>query len=199
MNHDPLIELRADGPVVVLTFEVGETSKLAKRFIDELSKLVTSSTVKQPLVYSTGNGFAAVYRAVPNWSYELLDAMGRPLFSDIGRRIADNRSEYTGRINFAITDELLAPADGVWQRDRTPENTPRHTLSVFDAEATSRALANLVDRWTVAGHIVVIQRPAQPTWEPDYTERPNNTPARDLDPTVRSAYRVPGIRAEWLD
>jgi hypothetical protein len=203
MNHDPLLELRADGPVVVLTFEVGETSKLVKRFIDELTTLAAPAT-KKPLVYTTGSSFAAVYRAVPKWAYDLSDGMGRPLFSDIARRIADIRSDYTGRISFAITDELVA-SDGAWAQNRTPETTPRFQLPVFDSEATSRALAALVERWTAAGHIVAIQRPAQPTWEPDYTERPNNTPSRDLDPMVRRAAQVAhdaparGTRAEWLD
>jgi hypothetical protein len=200
---DALLDLRADGPCILLTFEVGEPSKLAKRFIAELSTFVTAAQPKKPLVYSTGGSFAAVYRAVPDWSYDLCDSMGRPLFDDIGRRIADIRSDYTGRIKFAITNEFVATPDGVWAQNRTAENTPRHTLPVFDSQATSRALAGLVDRWSTEGNIVVIQ-PPRLARQADYASRPNTTPAKDLDPMIRlatkqAAGRGTGTYAPWLD
>jgi hypothetical protein len=186
-----LLDLRADGPLLILSFETGsETSKLARKCIAELSTLVTQGGPKKPLVLTSAHGAAVVYRAVPNWAYSLRDNLGRELFAGSSHRFADIKSNFS-TVNFSIGDELSeAVFDGTWAGDRTPENVARHQLPVFNDEAASRALTALVERWGSEGHIVHIQRPAASQGNyGGYTTRPSTTPEKDLDPMIRRAAR----------
>jgi hypothetical protein len=170
MNTDPLIEMRADGHLAVLNFEVAETSKLTRKFIAELATVLTAAA-RKPLVFSNDRQLVAVYKAAVSHA-QLTDESGRAFRCSL--TFADSRSRKT--IAFT-TDAEVFPDGGQWGDKRTPETVYRHELPCFDAQATCHALTDIVSRWETSGDL---QDP-QPTEEirAAYLARQPKMPSED--------------------
>ena len=135
-NTDPLIDLRADGHLAVLTFSVGETGKTTRRFISELTTVLTAGP-KKPLIYTTDRSLVAVFKSLTA-HVELSNAAGTAF--RCSKRLKDGHS----LIKFT-TDDATVPEGGTWAAGRTPETVYRHELPVFHAEPVYSVLMDLVD------------------------------------------------------
>ncbi|HTC52008.1 MAG TPA: hypothetical protein VK700_08745 [Steroidobacteraceae bacterium] len=198
-NTDPLIELRADGHVATLTFTVSETSKLARKFVAELAALLTAGP-KKPLICTTDRSVLAVYKSGLA-HVELHNESGMPF--RCGKKFADAKG--SGTIQFT-TDADAIPHGGAWADKRTPESVYRHELPVFNAEAVTRALTDLVESWETSGDLVdpisfEQQRaeyraslPKLPT-EDEQVAAMAQTPIADLDP-MNPVRFIPGFLAK---
>ncbi len=150
----------AEVSVAVLAFEVSEASPLATKFMAELGKLLAPAdrllrkAAARPLIRTTSTVLHAVYRADHAVSIGLyLDTpayVGRPLFEH-GLAFADAR-EFSGAALRADCGPVALDG-GAWLADRSPLNTPRDTLPVWNGEGISQALRALVDRWIAAGDL----------------------------------------------
>jgi len=150
----------AEVSVAVLAFEVGEASPLATKFMTELLRLVAPAerllrkAAARPLVRTTTTTLHAIYQADSAVSVGLyLDTpayVGRPLFEHgLAFTDANGLSDATLRADCGP----VALNGGAWLADRTPLNTARDTLPVWDGEGISTALRALVDRWVTAGDL----------------------------------------------
>ncbi|MFZ0550972.1 MAG: hypothetical protein WAM21_09225, partial [Steroidobacteraceae bacterium] len=149
----------ATASIAVLAFEVGEASPLSTRFMAEVLKLVASADKllrKQhvrPLIRSTPTTLHVVYQT---------DIANIGLYLDtpayVGRPLFEHGLAFTDALEFS--DATLhadcgpAPLDGgTWLAGRTPLNTPRDTLPMWNGDGISTALRDLVDRWVTAGEL----------------------------------------------
>lgn len=148
----------AEVSVAVLAFEVDEPSPLATKFMAELLKLVAPADrlLKRhvrPLIRTTATALHAIYRADIGNIGLYLDApayVGRPLFEH-GVAFPDS-NEFSG-VTLRAHCGPVALDGGAWLADSTPLNTSRDTLPVWNGDAISTALRELVDRWATAGEL----------------------------------------------
>ncbi len=119
---DPLLEIRADGLVAVLTFKTGETSTLTKKFAHEQLTLIAASTKKKPIVCTTDRSVVAVYRAAVDFG-QFTDERGLTLDYS-GKQFADSRGDLSARIGIGATCGLVncltAVPGSMTARRRTP-------------------------------------------------------------------------------
>lgn len=146
-----LDNILADGPIAALHFRTGGgTSRGARAFIAELTALL-SSTGRKPLIYATDHELTAIFRYFQ--SAELRNDRGLRLNFSGGERFADIEG-YEGSIYIdtqygdSRSCNISIPEGGKWLADRSPENTERHSLPVFDSERVSSAVMALWDRWS---------------------------------------------------
>jgi len=191
-----LTDLLADGPITALHFHTGGgSSRSVRAFIAELAAVLSGSP-KKPLLVAGETELTAIFRF---FEYaELRDARGRNITArGIGKRFADI-ADYPGSVRIGVQHgsdhecDITVP-EGKWESGRTPENTARSALPVFDSDSISRAVAALLERWVQAGTLVDVE-PSPSSfqkWQPEYTSELDIStdpgdwdPARTRDPAV---------------
>jgi len=139
----PLASLLADGPIAALVFRTGGgTSRSARAFIAELIGVLAG----KPLVYATDHELVALYRFYEH--AELRDARGIGLDISGGQRFADIEG-YAGGVHLDTYGgaNVTMPEGGKWVDARTPDNTPRHSLPVFESQRVLQEVVTLLARW----------------------------------------------------
>jgi hypothetical protein len=104
------------------------------------------------LVYTTDRELTALFRFFRD--AELRDGRGFIIDLSGAQKFADIEG-YEGHIyietQFGAPDRercnIAIPDGGKWLDGRTPDNTMRHSLPVFDSERISRDVVSLLDRW----------------------------------------------------
>jgi hypothetical protein len=146
-NPDQLLDLRADGHLALLSFETHEGSKLTRRFISELTTLLTAGA-RKPLICSTDRQLLAIFKATV--SHSELKAENGNAFR-VGLKFADVKDPRT--ITLTMDSETI-PQGGTWADKSSPASVYRHELPCFDIAVMSRELRDFLDRWETAGDLV---------------------------------------------
>lgn len=183
----PLADLLADGPITAFAFRTGGgTSRAVRNFIAELA-VVLSTAPKKPLIIASDNALTAIFR--PFGYVDMRKVTGGKRFVGIDGYDGSVYIELQYGADDARSREpcnIVLPENGKWDGGRTPENTVRSTLPVFDGDVISKGVEALLERWLSAGKVVNVERDASSydTYAPemDYTgEVSIANPAGDLD------------------
>lgn len=185
----PLADLLADGPITAFAFRTGGgTSRAVRSFIVELAA-VLSTTPKKPLIIASDHELTAIFR--PFGYVDMRKVTGGKRFVDIHGYDGSVYIELQHGADDVRSHEpcnIVLPENGKWDGGRTPDNTVRSALPVFDSEAVSKGVEALLERWLETGKLVDVERDpsSYDTYAPDmdYTgEVSIANPPGDLDPT----------------
>lgn len=122
-------------------------SRVARRLSNALVELLAGSEA-HPLVRRLPTSLQVIYRL------DSVDIAGlQPGFKH-GLATRDERSVLSLQ---AVTDIVPVGDDAEWRDGRSPLNTPRAALPLWDAPAVSAAVHGLVDRWAAQGDLRVCQ------------------------------------------
>jgi len=150
--------------VAVLEFTVSDESPLAIAFARGLVKLLAPSGFvprkqRRPLVRTTATSVEFLYCAETH-QVELLVDPARKTFGG-GYMLFQHGFEFPDAPNQINTAQLHCTlgkvfVEGAWLNDRSPLNTPRADLPIWDRDDVARKLRMLVDR--VAAAVEIIER-----------------------------------------
>ena len=154
----PLADLLADGPITAFAFRTGGgTSRAVRNFIAELAA-VLSGAPKKPLIIASDNALTAIFR--PFGYVDMRKVTGGKRFVGIDGYDGSVYIELQHGADDARSHEpcnIVLPENGKWDGGRTPENTVRSALPVFDSEAIAEGIEGLLERWLEAGKLVEVE------------------------------------------
>ena len=147
-----------DVTVGVLEFEVEESSPLVTKFIAELLKVVAPADrllkkFNRPLVRTSATTLHVLYQA--DHIVRLSDdtnpgCAGRTMFEH-GFKFPDFPNQFS--IGYLRATCGHVRLDGIWLDERTPLNTPRAALPIWNGEEIASKLRVFVDKTVSAGEV----------------------------------------------